>query len=122
MSRLGDVKLLFLRSEVFFTATEGFADRLGQRSKEIARDTVNVGATGNLKASIDYNVSQFGAGAGPVERWALSVTADTPYAIFQELEPGEVFPSGTPVYSGGTRRQSGGKPYLRPGVFGVTGV
>jgi hypothetical protein len=94
---------LFEEGGVAEAALHTKAELVATRAKEL----VNVG-TGRLRASIHVvdGVDETGV--------VCLVGSDVDYAIYQELEPGDPYPEG------GTRERPGGKPFLRPALFGPT--
>jgi hypothetical protein len=75
-----------------------------------AKRLVNVD-TGDLRGSITHVLEED-------ERGRIAfVGSNLNYAIYQELEPGDIFPSGAGKYAGSPRDDPGGRPYLRPALY-----
>lgn len=68
--------------------------------------------TGALRASITYRLEEDAEGR------VAFVGSNSDYAIYQELEPGDIFPAQSGKYSGSPRDDPGGRPYLRPALYG----
>jgi phage gpG-like protein len=77
-----------------------------------AKRLVNVD-TGNLRASITHELDEDDTGR------VAFVGSNVDYALYQELEPGDIFPSGAGKYAGAPRVRRGGQPYLRPALYGA---
>jgi hypothetical protein len=75
-----------------------------------AKRLVNVD-TGDLRASITHYIEEDEGGR------VAYVGSTLDYAVYQELEPGDIFPSGAGKYAGSPRDDPGGRPYLRPALY-----
>lgn len=75
----------------------------------MAKRLVNVD-TGRLRESITTRMEVDEGGR------VAYVGSDVEYAIYQELEPGDRFPSTAGKYAGAPRDDRGGQPFLRPAL------
>lgn len=66
--------------------------------------------TGRLRASITHEIDEDANGR------VAFVGSDVDYAIFQELDPGDIFPSESGKYSGFPRIHHTGRAFLRPAL------
>lgn len=71
---------------------------------------------GELKGSITHYLDEDAEGR------VAFVGSNLDYAIYQELEPGDIFPAQAGEYAGSPRVRSGGQPYLRPALYGAAAV
>lgn len=69
--------------------------------------------TGRLRASINTRLEEDEQGR------VAFVGSDVSYAIYQELDPGDIFPPESGKYSNEPRIRHGGRPYLRPALYGT---
>jgi hypothetical protein len=77
-----------------------------------AKRLVNVD-TGLLRSSITHEIDEDEHGR------VAFVGSPVEYAVFQELDPGDIFPVGAGKYAGFPRIRRGGQPYLRPALYGT---
>lgn len=75
-----------------------------EKGRGVSVREVNVD-TGSLRSSIQTRISKTDG------RLVGYIEALNDYALWQETEPGDIIPGV------GTRIRSGGKPYLRPGLY-----
>lgn len=77
--------------------------------EELAKRFVHVD-TGHLRDSITHHLEEDAAGR------VAFVGSDVDYAIFQELDPGDIFPAGSGKYAGSPRIHHTGRAFLRPAL------
>lgn len=82
-----------------------------EKVEMVAKRLVHVD-DGELQASIRHFLDLDAEGK------VAYVGSDLDYAIYQELEPGDEFPGEAGKYADMPRVRKGGKPYLRPALYG----